>query len=56
MKKRTKVKDKSFILDKRKDPEEYSGSFCGKRGGWYGLQLFWEKLYLGWRNKKQRMV
>ena len=32
MKKRTKVKDKSFILDKRKDPEGYSGSFCGFLG------------------------
>lgn len=26
------MKDKSFILDKRKDPEEYSGSFCGFLG------------------------
>ena len=33
MKRRTKVKDKSFILDKRKDPEGYSGSFFGFLGG-----------------------
>ena len=33
MKRRTKVKDKSFILDKRKGPEGYSGSFCGFLGG-----------------------
>ena len=32
MKRRTKVKDKSFILDKRKGPEGDSGSVCGKRG------------------------
>jgi len=46
MKKRTKVKDKSFILDKRKDPEGYSGSFCGKRGdgmacNYFGKNYIW---------------
>ena len=46
MKKRTKVKDKSFILDKRKGPEGYSGSFCGKRGdgmacNYFGKNYIW---------------
>ena len=40
MKRRTKVKDKSFILDKRKGPEGYSGSFCGFLGGNYTCNHF----------------
>ena len=44
MKKRTKVKDKSFILDKRKDPEGYSGSFCGKKGGMVWLAIILGKI------------
>ena len=40
MKKRTKVKDKNFILDKRKDPEGYSRSFCGKRGDGMACNYF----------------
>ena len=41
MKKRTKVKDKSFILDKRKDPEGYSGSFFW----FFGRELYLQSLF-----------
>ena len=42
MKRRTKVKDKNFILDKRKDPEGYSGSFFWKKG-----VMVWLAIILG---------
>lgn len=55
MKKRTKVKDKSFILDKRKGPEGYSGSFCGKRGDGMACNYFGKNyIWVGVSQKKKK--